>query len=121
MSGDFTLRNIRREDVERFHEKPIPSLKGIAWELDGKLVGIAGIAYYGQFIMAFSDIADAMRPHLKTITTARGIMACRKLFNACIAPVFAQRNKDEPTSAAMLERLGFVQLEENEEFYEWQN
>lgn len=121
MSGEFTLRNVRREDVEEFKDPPIPSVKGIAWDLDGECVGIAGIAYYKHFVLAFSTVSEKMRPFLETITTARGIKASQKLFRECRGPVFAQVDKDEPTSVALLERLGFVQSEDNEELYQWQN
>ena len=121
MSGEFTLRKIRRQDVEEFKDWPIPGVRGVAFYLDGEVVGIAGLAYYRPFIMAFSNISEEMRPYLKTITAARGVKAVQKLLSECRAPVFAITDKDEPTSVALLERLGFEQSEEIEELYQWQH
>lgn len=121
MSGEFALRTIKREDIEEFSEPPNPTIKGVAWTLEGETVGIAGLAYYKNHVMGFSNIKDEMRPHLKSITTARGIIRIRGLIQMCKAPVYATAEPGEPTAPALLNRLGFVRSEENEGFYIWRN
>lgn len=121
MSGKLELRALTKADIEVFSEAPNPTIKGVAWRLDGETVGIAGLAYYKNAVMGFSNIKDEMRPFLKSITTARGIMRVRGLIMECKAPVYATAAPEEPTSPALLERLGFIRSEENEGLYLWHN
>lgn len=121
MSGDFELRSITKADIETFSEAPNPTIKGVAWTLDGETVGMAGLAYYPNLVMGFSNIKDEMRPYLSSITVGRGILQVRDLIRFCKAPVYATAEPTEPTAPALLERLGFIRSEENEGFYIWHN
>ena len=121
MSGEFLLRSITKEDIEVFSEAPNPTIKGVAWTLDGETVGMAGIAWYPTAVMGFSNIKDEMRPHLTSMAVGRGIMQVRDLIRSCKAPVYATAEPKEPTAPALLERLGFIRSEENEGFYIWRS
>jgi hypothetical protein len=117
-----TIRAATKADIEGFSGVPLArTVRAFVAEKDGALVGIGGLAYYPDHVLAFSEITDPLREHKTTIWRV-----CRRIVDMmknCRAPVYAVRNPDEPTAGALLERMGFalVGKERNGEVYVWRH
>lgn len=93
----------------------LPTVKGIAGLVDGKLAAVAGFWLSQGNVIAFCELRDAARPFKKTIhRTAIELMANAKKQHKRI---IALRDPDEPTAANWLRRLGFVRSEGD--VWEW--
>ena len=84
-----------------------PSIKGVAAFLDDKLIAVAGLFFMPGHVVAFCDLKDEARPFKKLIalTGARLIRDAKKRHKRIIAMI----NRNEPTAATWLTRLGFRQ------------
>jgi len=109
------IKPATRETLERFYGKQ-PDATVCAWvaEQDGVLLGCGGIAFRGPALEVFSDFGDELKRHPKYILKAARIIL--KKAAEYRRPVFALRNKDEPTADAFLRRLGF---EPKGDLYKW--
>ena len=95
-----------------YGEPPKRTVRPIVADLDGKILGVAGLERQHGFYVAFSDISDDMRKH-KTAMLRAGKMLV-DMIKECRLPVVGIQNKDEPTSINFLTHLGFVPTEEPE-------
>lgn len=88
-------------------------------ELDGKVIGVAGIEYRKRFLYAFSDIGPEMRPFRKGLVRA-GRWLIEQMERAGV-PVVAVANPSEPTAPAFLTWMGFVHVGAtiDGEVYQW--
>ena len=82
-------------------------------ELDGKVVGVGGVYYQNERIIAFSSY----KPELDAfpIAKVRGIKRIMKIVGD--KPVFAFADERFPGAPALLERLGFEKVEGR--IYRW--
>lgn len=101
------FRPATAQDAYDFYgEKPIFSFKGVVAVKDNEVVGIGGIYREGGHLVAFTDMKDEMRESKKDVA-----LGCRMIHNLIVKekrPVYAVANRDEPTAAALLIKLGFV-------------
>lgn len=81
------------------------SLRGYVAELGGELVGLGGLYYENGIPVAFSYIRDALRRRKKDVV--KGCRILLAMVNAQKGPVYAVADPEEPTSAALLAKLGW--------------
>ncbi len=103
------VRPATAEDVERFHPGGLGfSVRGWAFELDGKPIGLGGIAYRPDEVGGpyfFADTTPELERFPKVmIRTARAFLAKANV----PASVFADPTK--PMAEKLMGRLGFVFL-----------
>lgn len=91
--------------TEYYGEPQDPRVRAFVALLDGKPIGVGGIAYRGQNLEVFSDLQPEMKRYKLTIyKVARKI---RDILREKRLPAFAVANPDEPTADAFLRRIGF--------------
>lgn len=117
----IATRPATREDVLRYYPEQTASFRAKVCELDGKPVGIIGLALTRPFACLFSAFDEALRPYLKSLTVLRLIKWVEGVVRACKRPVRAIAEPTEPTAPKILQRLGFVFLEHNDgdDIYEY--
>ncbi|AWC25595.1 hypothetical protein WHT83_06225 [Aminobacter sp. P9b] len=94
----------------------LPTVKGIAGFVDGKLVAVAGFWLTQGKVIAFCNLRDEARPLRKTMhKTAIDLIETAKKQHKRI---IARCDPDEPTAPNWLRRLGF-QHEEGD-IWSWQ-
>lgn len=114
------LRNITAEDYEALYgERPKVSIRGVAAELDGKVIGVAGIAYLPGQIMVFSDIRDELKQYPVFLMKAGRRFA--KMLNKYGRYAVATACPKEKNSAEFLKHIGFTKIgsTSDEEVYQW--
>ena len=98
-----------------YGEPPPVTVWASVAELDGRVVGIGGIAYIGEKPVLFSRIKDELRPYRKFI-----VQAARDLARmAASVKAVAVASKTEALSCRLLARLGmqwFASTPEGEVF-----
>ena len=105
-----TVRPIRRSDLPpEFTE----TVRGWAIELDGQVIGTAGIIYT-DFLQAFSRMEPALAKYPKVIVKVGKKLA--ELCSRVSGSVYAYADPDHPKSTEFLEHLGFV---EDQGIYRW--
>ena len=93
----------------------LPTVKGIAAFVDGKLVAVAGFWLSKGNVIAFCNLRDGARPYRKTIhRVALELMAEAKRRHKRI---IALCDRNEATAPNWLRRLGFVPAEGD--IWEW--
>jgi hypothetical protein len=103
-------------DIDEFYgERPGESLRAVVVRLDGRPAAIIGVAIERTRARAFSEYKPELEPHLKSIPVMRAIKAAQQMFAASGRPVVAVCDG----SAALLVRLGFVQLQDD--IYLWRS
>ncbi len=66
-----TIRPLRSDDVTAYRGAPLRrTVRGFAAELDGRVVGIAGLSYDGAVLKAFSEFDPEMRGYRVTMLKA---------------------------------------------------
>lgn len=83
----------------------VPTIKGIAGFVDGKLVAVAGFRIFRGEVLAFCGLKDEARPFKVAMhrTAVRLMDEAKRRHKRIIA----QCDPDEPTAPAWLRRLGF--------------
>lgn len=106
----------QKSDIISFFGSPFPqSTRAIVVELDGELLGIAGVLHSTPK-QAFSSITDDMRKYPKSIVKAGRKL--REILNLYEDDVFAVASDTEKNSKSFLEHVGFVP--HYDEVYLWQ-
>ncbi len=115
-------RPARHEDVAALH----PEVVGVsyrAWvaELDGKPVGVIGLALTRPRACLFCGFGEDLRPHLKSMPILRLLKKVQGLVEQRGLPVYALRDENEDKAPAILKRLGFEPFGkfENYDVWEW--
>lgn len=95
---------------------PESLVRGVAMEVDGRIEGVAGILFCGNFWYGFADLLEGCRARkrhvVKAIREMRRIMGSRRL------PVIVSRDDSEDTSEGFLSHIGF---EEEGEVWRFDN
>jgi hypothetical protein len=90
----ITLRPATAEDVAQFYGgASLYSVRAIAADLDGKIVGVGGVYRVGKQMMVFTEISPEMRPYKKDIIRASRLVLAiinkYSIVSAYIAPEIA--------------------------------
>lgn len=93
------------------------TVKGWAFFLNGKIIGVSGLRFHGGSWIGFSDIDDVTKKHKFFLHR----IVVRKLegYKKQHKRLYIVRDESEPTSKRWLERLGFV--DRGDGVWIWQN
>jgi N-acetylglutamate synthase-like GNAT family acetyltransferase len=97
-------------------ETPPRSVRAIAAEKDGEVIGCAGVYLHDGVRIMFSDLGPELRARPKWII--RGWRRLMEMVQASDIPVLAAADEDIPGAPAFLEHLGFQHVEGR--LYRWQ-
>ena len=121
MNGGVIVRPATREDIAAFSDMADkPTVKAWVGEIDGKIVGMGGLALIGGRWFAFLDLTDEARSSKITLMrTAKRVMAEARRMG--LRYVYAQVSTHEANAAAWLRSLGFELDPRSEVLYRWQD
>src|SRR3990167_9902397 len=102
------VRLATKADIDAFSDMAgKPTVKAWAGEVDGKIIGIGGLAFAKGRWFAFCDLTEEARPHKMTIMrTAKRLFAEARRDG--IKFIYAEASPDEPRSIEWLSSLGFI-------------
>lgn len=101
------LKTATAKDAYNFYGKaPSNSFKGIVAVDGDKVIGIGGLFYTKDGLIAFSDMKPEMRQYKKAMV--KGCRMIMEMVRDSSTPVYAVANDKEPKATRLLERLGFV-------------
>jgi hypothetical protein len=102
----LTYRLATPADVVEFYGRtPAETLRVAVVLLDGKVVGIVGLARSAFSVRLFSEYKPELTPHLSSVTVWRAVKVALRLAAECPCPVYV-----ESSDAAMMERIGFYEV-----------
>lgn len=114
------IRVATDEDIVKFYGKrPSHSMRAIVGELDGEIIGIAGIFFNGVCIVVFSEILPAARAYpfgiYKVARRIKDMLVQKSL------PAVAIADPKVEGSCALLEHLGFYYIASSHsgDIYQW--
>lgn len=113
-----SIRPAKAGDYEAIYGEPLKhSIRAYTAEIDGKPVGIAGVAYVGGQVSAFSKGLPGIPKHW----AARGTVVVKKMLREMNCPVLAIADPEIPTSSDFLKRVGFEHVTTNSqgEVFRW--
>ena len=113
----LVIRPATKADLDTFYAgQPRPTISAYVGDLDGKIVGIGGLAYVYGRVNIFCDLTkDARR--FKIAMHRIGLMLMQQAMADGHRFVYADADMNEPTSDRWLRRLGFAHMGGN--FYRW--
>lgn len=101
------LEPLTVEHLEMFHVEPCGEFNGLALEDDGRVVAIGGYMDHGETLQLFS-YSDGPPP----VMFYRGCLQVLDQARETGKPAYALQDRDHPTSAGLLARLGLTRLGE---------
>lgn len=100
------IRSMTAADAQAYWGKELPaSVRGYAVELEGTVMGIAGLAYLPTEIRAFADMVEDGQKYPMTIMRITKLM--KALMNETKAPVYCNPSASLPNAKRFLEHVGF--------------
>lgn len=110
------IRSITEQDyIEMFGTKPQYTLRGYASELDGQVLGVAGV-FHSRPLSAFSKLKPEMKLHKRSIVVA--VRKFQDLLNNFYGEVFATPEEGEESAERFLKHVGFRKLHDG--VFVWQ-
>lgn len=100
------IRAATAADAHAFWGRTLPgSIRGYVAELDGQVMGIAGLAYAPNNIIAFADMAEGGQKYPMTIMRMTKLV--KTLLNETRVPVYCNADVKLRNSTKFLEHIGF--------------
>ncbi len=116
------IRPATSKDLDQFYgeDRPGGSMRVVVVDLDGDIVGIAGLAYHDDQMVAFSVIRDPLRGY--PLTIMKTAMRLKDMIIKYGGNVLAIASGGEINSDKLLERMGFSFIGDTEDgrAYRWQ-
>lgn len=113
------VRPATKSDIEAFSSMANkPTVRAIVGEIDGKIIGLGGLALIKGRWFAFCDLTEEARAYKMTIARA----AIRLMASARrdgIKFIYAEAAPDEPRALAWFASLGFTRDPRSDHFYRW--
>lgn len=107
----MNIRAATAADAQAFWGPGLPtSIRGYVAELDGRVMGIAGLAYAPNQIRAFADMVAGGEKYPMTIM--RMVKLVKALLNETKAPVFCNADPNLPNSRKFLAHVGFKPMDD---------
>ena len=115
----LTIRPATRADIEAYSERPqSQTIRAIVGDLDGKIIGIGGLAIVRGRYYAFLDLRDEARDYkMHIMRGAMRILSQAK--QSGVRFIFAEADQNECKSDAWLRRLGFKPDPRSDHLYQW--
>lgn len=95
-----------------------PSAKAWVGEVDGRLIGLGGLALFHGRWFAFLDLTEEARTH-KIALMRLAIRIIDEARGSGIQFIYADRDQTEPKAEAWLKRLGFEIDPRSQHYYRW--
>lgn len=115
------VRRATREDIDTYSDMTNkPSLLAWVGEIDGKIVGLAGLAFVKGRWMAFCDLEPEARPFKMKIARA-AIRTFQEARKQGIRFIYAEANTEEPGALRWLESLGFEIDTRMPQYHRWKS
>lgn len=113
------VRAATREDIEAFSDlEAKPTAKALCAELDGRIIGLGGIAFIRGRWFAFCDLTpEARRYKVLIAKTARRIFADARRDG--VKFIYTEADPNEPRAIAWLHSLGFELDPRSQTLYRW--
>jgi hypothetical protein len=115
----LTIRPATAADIAAFSDMPDkPSIRAMAAELDGRIVGLGGLVFHRGRWLGFVDLLPEARPHKIAIARA----AIRFIAQARadgIKFIYVEADLREPTALRWLHSLGFCLDPRSQFLYRW--
>lgn len=109
------IRPATRRDVLAWRgDLYFASLRGLAAEIDGEVVGVCGVLHTYP-MQAFMEISPRMKSHKRALV--QGIRAFREILDKYHEPIFCVASENEQTADAFIRHVGFTHLEGR--IYQW--
>lgn len=106
MRSEVVFRPATDADAQRYYgRRAHSSFRGFVAELNGELVGLAGVYYQDGVPIAFSEINPHVRSRRRDIV--RGVKMLMQIVDTIKGPVYAVANPAEPTAPYLLAKLGW--------------
>jgi hypothetical protein len=106
--ADVTWRDASAEDIRRFYGKSVgPTLRAVALVVDGTPAALIGLAAEGPYQKVFSEERPEFAPHRKSMAVLRAIKRVQEWVRTSPQMVFSESGNRQ-----LLERMGFLQIEE---------
>jgi len=118
-SCEIIVRRASRADLDAFSPgRNRPTVKAWVGEVDGRIVGLGGLALSNGRWIAFCDLADEARPHKRAIVRAgRDVIAEAR--RAGHTFLYAEADASQPMAKRWLESLGF-RPDQKTGMFKWQ-
>ena len=102
------IRSATQADIDSFYgdDAPGASMRAIVADLDGKIIGIAGMSYHDGQMTAFSAMRDEMKKY--PVTTMKAARRFTKMLDQYGHNVLAVASCDIEGSSRFLEHVGFT-------------
>ena len=125
--GKVEMRRATAADLREYYGgDPPATVKAFAALLDGKVMGVMGIAYGGLAHSrpapeAFSESRPEFAPHRKSMPVLRAIKQLQAMIERTRPSPIAIADRRYPQSEELLQRLGAVRIGscEQGEVYQW--
>lgn len=101
------VRPARVEDVKLFYPDIGATFRAWVAEVDGVVEGIIGLVMTRPVACLISSVSETLRPYLKRLSILRAIKRVQALCEDYRGRIVAVQEPDEPSSPAILHRLGF--------------
>ena len=112
------MRTASAADVDQFFgRRPSGTIKAVVVTVDGVPAALGGLSYADKRVTLFSDLKPAIRPHVRSMAFLRAVKKLQGWCGQARTPVFAVADENEPTSRALLSRLGFELI--GDDVYVW--
>ena len=112
-SRNPTLRPATKKDIEEFYPGVTNTFRAIVAELDGRILGVGGVFYAQNNIVAFSSFKPEMDEF--PITKIKGFLKGKEFIKGLSC--MAEADEKIPLAPKLLERLGFKQVQGR--VYQW--
>jgi hypothetical protein len=115
------IRPASRDDIEAF--SPVrnkPTVRAVCMEIDGRIVGLAGVALVNGRWFAFVDLKDEARAH-KMLIARTAIRFLSELRRDGVRYVYAEADPTEIGAVRWMTSLGFEIDPRSDYLYRWGN
>ena len=113
------VRSATKADIEAFSGMADkPTLKAMVGEIDGRIIGIGGVALAKGRWFGFVDLTEEARPYkMHIMRAAKRVLAEAK--REGIRFIYAEASPHEPGAIRWLTSLGFKIDPRSQLFYRW--
>ena len=117
--SQLIIRPATAADIEAFSTMTdTPSIRGYVGEIDGRIIGMGGLAFARGWWFAFCNLTEEARAHKMAIMrTAKRILAEARRDG--IRFVYVERDPQEPRADVWLASLGFHLDPRSQHYFRW--
>jgi len=115
----LVLRHATRADIAAYSDMADkPTIKAMVGDLDGRLLGIGGMAFIDGRWFAFCDVTEEGRAYKRAIIKA-ALDVMRDAARDGVKYIYADPDPKEPGAIPWMERFGFRPDPRSSRLYRW--